>query len=209
MVPFRRRIRPCLVLLAVSISLAGQLGVAAAADTEPTIVVVGVAPLPGAGAEADKIPHAIQGLSAADLSRSGAPSFTTALGDRLGGVTVSDNLDDPFQPDILYRGFSASPVRGTPQGLAVYQNGVRINEAFGDALNWDLVPDLAIQRVTLTANDPVYGLNALGGALTLDMKTGFSAPGGEADLSGGAFGRREASMQYGAHADLWGVYLIA
>ncbi len=30
---------------------------------------------------------------------------------------------------------------GTPQGLAVYQNGVRINEVFGDTVNWDLIPE--------------------------------------------------------------------
>ncbi|HEY2658463.1 MAG TPA: TonB-dependent receptor [Caulobacteraceae bacterium] len=192
--------------------MAVELSVCSGAETaevEPTVVVVGVAPLPGAGAEIEKIPHAVQGLSADELSRSDAPSFTAALGDRLAGVIVANNLDDPFQPDILYRGFAASPVVGTPQGLAVYQNGVRINEAFGDALDWDLIPDLAIHRVTLTANDPVYGLNALGGALVLDMKSGFSAPGGEASLSGGAFGRREAALQFGAHADRWGIYVAA
>jgi hypothetical protein len=31
-------------------------------------------------------------------------------------VNINDNLDDPFQPDPLYRGFEASPAHGTPQG---------------------------------------------------------------------------------------------
>ncbi len=191
------------------LGLSALCGGADAADTEPMVTVVGVAPLRADGVEIDKIPHSVQSLSAEDLQGSGAPSFTAALGDRLGGVALADNLDDPFQPDILYRGFAASPVLGTPQGLAVYQNGVRVNEAFGDALNWDLVPDLAIQRLTLASNDPVYGLNALGGALVLDMKDGFNASGGDVSLSGGAFGRREAALQYGAHDGSWGLYVAA
>ncbi len=52
---------------------------------------------------------------------------------------------NPFQPDFYFRGFDASPVSGTPQGLAVYQNGVRINEAFGDTVNWDLIPTSAVK----------------------------------------------------------------
>lgn len=70
-----------------------------------------------------------------------------ALDARLGAININDTLDDPFQPDILFRGFEASPVLGTPQGLAVYQNGVRINEAFGDTVNWDLLPSIAINKV--------------------------------------------------------------
>jgi len=86
------------------------------------------------------VPGNVQTLLAADLSRDGSASLTGAMNSRLGSVTINENLDDPFQPNILYRGFEASPVLGTPQGLAVYQNGVRINEAFGDTVDWDLSP---------------------------------------------------------------------
>ena len=102
-------------------------------------------------------------------------------------MSVNDNLNDPFQPDILYRGFEASPVLGTPQGLAVYQNGVRINEAFGDTVNWDLIPDIAVDHLTVLSANPLYGLNALGGAVVLSMKNGFDDPGGDAQVSGGSF----------------------
>ena len=89
-----------------------------------------------------------------------------------------------FEPDLFYRGFDATAVTGTPQGLAVYQNGTRINEAFGDVVNWDLIPANAIDRTTIIAANPIFGLNALGGAVTVTMKNGFTWQGFEADLRG-------------------------
>ncbi len=53
------------------------------------------------------------------------------------------------EPDIIYHGFIASPVAGTAQGLAVYVNGARFNDPFGDTVNWDLIPAIAIQSVTV------------------------------------------------------------
>ena len=58
----------------------------------------------------------------------------------LPGVALSSQTGNDFQLDFNYRGYVAGPVIGTPQGLAVYQNGVRINEVFGDVVNWDLIP---------------------------------------------------------------------
>ena len=133
-----------------------------------TVTVTATTPVPGSEIDADKLPYNIQTLSANDITREGSASVTTALNDQLGSVNINDNLDDPFQPNILFRGFEASPVLGTPEGLAVYQNGVRINEAFGDFLNWDLIAPGAIERVTIVGSDPVYGLNALGGAVVVE-----------------------------------------
>jgi iron complex outermembrane receptor protein len=171
----------------------------------PTVVIEATA-IPGSVIDLDKIPGNVQTLYSADLTRSGAASLTAALTTRLGSVSANDNLDDPFQPDILYRGFEASPVLGTPQGLAVYQNGVRINEAFGDTVNWDLIPALAIQRVDIVSSNPVYGLNALGGALTVRMKNGFDAPGAQIEPSGGSFGQRGVAAEYGASSEHFGIY---
>ncbi len=78
---------------------------------------------------------------------------------------------------------------GTPQGIAVYQNGTRINEAFGDVVNWDLIPEMAIARMTLMPNNPLFGFNATGGALSIEMKNGFNYQGTEAQLLGGSYGR--------------------
>src|SRR5580658_5230594 len=107
--------------------------------TGPTVQVIGTTPLPGTGIDRDKVPANVQSLTSSDLASEGSPSLINSLTDRAGNVNVNATLDDPFQPDILFRGFEASPVIGTPQGLAVYQNGVRINEAFGDTVNWDFI----------------------------------------------------------------------
>ncbi len=170
-------------------------------------VVVEATPISGNTIDIDKIPANVQILSAVDLSRDGSASLTGAMNSGLGSINVNDNLDDPFQPDILYRGFEASPVLGTPQGLAVYQNGVRINEAFGDTVNWDLFPDIAIDRVELVSSSPAYGLNALAGAISVSMKSGFTYQGTDVELSDGSFGRRSAELQYGVSSDHVAFYI--
>jgi iron complex outermembrane receptor protein len=173
-----------------------------------TVTVTATA-IPGAEIDIDKVAGNVQVLTSADLIRDGSASLTNALNSNLSSISINDDLDDPFQPDILYRGFEASPVLGTPQGLAVYQNGVRINEAFGDTVNWDLFPDVAIDRVELVSASPLYGLNALGGAISITMKNGFSYQGGDLELSGGSFGQRSATLQYGVNNGIFGFYVAS
>ena len=152
-------------------SLAGAQTAAPVAEpaqiTLPPVEIVGTTPLvAGIGIDRDKVPSNMQTLPArTSPGRAGA----ARLGPRsaLSSVNLNDNEDNPYQPDVQYRGFTASPVLGTPTGIAVYQNGVRLNEPFGDNLTWDLVPDFAIDRLSIIPTNPVYGLNALGGALVL------------------------------------------
>ena len=173
------------------------------------IVVVGTTPVPGMSVNVDKVPGNVQTLKASDLSQDGSPSLIGGLGTRLGSVSINDTLADAFQPDILYRGFEASPVLGTPQGLAVYQNGVRINEAFGDTVNWDLFPDIAIDRVDIVSANPLFGLNALGGAISVTMKNGFGFHGLDGQLSGGSFDQRQGAVEFGANNGTFGFYAAA
>jgi iron complex outermembrane receptor protein len=170
-------------------------------------VVINATPVSGAKIPLDDIPANVQVLSTADLSRQGTASLTTALNSELGSINVNDDVVDPFQPDILYRGFEASPVAGTPQGLAVYVNGVRVNEPFGDSVNWDLILPTAIEGVEVTSSSAVYGLNALGGAIAVTMKNGFNHPGGDLELSGGSHRRQELTAQYGVHRGILGFYM--
>ena len=138
------------MVLAVTFVGVGASGGAYAAD-EPDqspslneIVVVGTTPVPGMRMNADKVPGNVQTLHSSDLTKgTGTSDLLNSMSSQLGSVNFNDNSADPFQPDVLYRGFEASPILGTPQGLAVYQNGERINEAFGDSVNWDLIPDIA------------------------------------------------------------------
>jgi len=192
-------------------SLAGARGAEAAADEAPPsvspLVVVAPTPLAGVGIEADKLPAATQTLDAGDLQRRGSLALTDALEQRTPGLSLSDSQGNGFARDLNYRGFSASPLQGQAQGLAVYMGGVRLNEAFGDTVNWDLIPEAAVGRVELVTGDPAFGLNALGGALSLTMKTGESAPGRVLNVEGGAFGRGFASAEYGAARGPWSAYV--
>ncbi len=169
--------------------------------------VVGVTPLPGAGVDRDRLAAAITVVDGGDLAARGAASMADALNERLGAVTLEGTTTNLFQPTLRFRGFTASPLLGLPQGIAVYQNGVRINEPFGDTVQFDLMPQFALDRVQLSAgSDPTYGLNALGGALALDLKNGFDNRGFAGELSGGSFGRLTATAEYGAGSGPWAFY---
>lgn len=165
-------------------------------------------PEPGS-IDRDKVPANVQTMSASDFDHATTPSLLDAMSRALPGVSSSDQTGNPFQLDLNYRGFTASPVIGTPQGIAVYQNGVRINEVFGDVVNWDFIPESAIRQMTLVPNNPIYGLNALGGALSIDMKNGFTYRGVEGELRGGSFGRRSASLEAGGQQGNWSSYINA
>jgi iron complex outermembrane recepter protein len=178
-----------------------------ASVTLPAIEVIGTSPIPGTGIDRDKVPANVQSLGASDLTREGTPSLLRSVVDQTGSASITDTLGDPFQPDLFYRGFAASPVLGQPQGLAIYQNGVRVNEAFGDTVDWDLIPDFAIKRVDIVSANPVYGLNALGGAVIVTMKNGFTDQGFNSEFAGGSFGQRSAILEYGQQAGNFAGYI--
>ena len=170
-------------------------------------IVVTATAIPGTTIDIDKIPGNVQVLSAADLTREGSASLTSALNSNLISININDDLDDPFQPDILYRGFEASPVLGTPQGLAVYQNGVRINEAFGDTVNWDLFPDIAINQVELVSSSPrLWPQRARRRHLGHDEERVHLSR-RDVELSGGSYGQRAVTAQYGVNSGAFGFYV--
>lgn len=173
-----------------------------------TVTVIGVSPLPGTTIDANKLPGEVENISVTRLSSDRPqPLIPDLARSELADVSLNDEQGSPFQPDFVYRGFEASPIAGVAEGVAVYQNGVRLNESFGDSVNWDLVPQFAVERFTLQSNNPVFGLNAIGGALTLAMKDGFGFDGTNAELSGGSFGNFGGNAQYGAQFGRAAVYL--
>ena len=177
---------------------------AARAVRKPRVVYVySTTPAAGSGSsiDVDKIPASVNFVDATRIARTGSLNIADALQQQVPGISVSEVTGNPFQPNIEFRGFVASPVAGTPQGLAVYQNGVRINEAFGDTVNWDLIPTTAIKSVSVVTNNPAFGLNALGGAVNVQMKDGFNYQGAEIDTMGGSFGRVQSSGQWGKQVD--------
>ena len=179
---------------------------ALAQDAEE-ITVIGVVPS-GAGMELAKIPYPVQTADAEDIANDVAVSLADFLRGAFGSVSLNDAQNNPLQPDLQYRGFTVSPLLGLAQGMAVYQNGVRINEPLGDTVNWDLLPQSAIGNIALTGGaTPLFGLNSLGGAMVVNMKDGFSHEGSSADLSTGSFGRSRGSLEFGGNNGAFGYYL--
>ncbi|HWF97724.1 MAG TPA: TonB-dependent receptor [Steroidobacteraceae bacterium] len=161
-------------------------------------MIVANAPLPGFGLPLAQIPANVQTATSQDLQNAQVANVAQYLSERFMGVNVSDSADNPLQLDINYHGFTASPLVGTPEGLSVYVDGVRVNESFGDTVNWDLIPQPAVASVSLiSGSNPVFGLNTLGGALSLQTKNGHDSPGTELEAYGGSFGRRSLQMQTG------------
>jgi hypothetical protein len=163
----------------------------------PQIDVSATSPVGGAGVDPDKVSGSTQTLFADDFSRTYSPSITDTLMQRVPGVSTTDVQGNGFVQDLRYRGFAASPLQGTPQGLAVYMNGIRVNEAFGDTVNWDLIPTNAINRTDIWTNNPVFGLNALGGAVNIQMKNGFTYSGTEVETQGGSRTAAPEAAQFG------------
>ena len=169
--------------------------------------VVGITPVLGVGIDRDRVAGIVTIIGAEELLAQGAASFADTLHGRFGPVTLEGTTTNPFQPTLRFRGFAASPLLGLPQGIAVYQNGVRINEPFGDTVQFDLMPQFAVDQVQLSAGaNPTFGLNALGGALSLRLKNGFEHQGFRGEFSAGSFGRTTATAEYGANNGRWAFY---
>ncbi len=174
----------------------------AAALEAPTVEIIGTTPLPGIGVPVNQVPANVQAATGAEIQKQKTLDLSEFLDNNLGSVTLNHGQNNPFQPDVNFRGFSASPLLGTPQGLSVFMDGVRVNEPFGDVVNWDLIPQNAISTINLIpGSNPVFGLNTLGAALSVNTKSGFQYPGASASIYGGSWGRMAAEVEYGAHGE--------
>ena len=173
------------------------------------IRVIGQTPLSSNMSQEKNIIGSAQYVGAEDITRAQATSLADHIRNQLVSVNISDVQNNPFQPDVQYRGFTASPLLGLPQGISVYLNGVRFNEPFGDTVNWDLIPLAALNSVALySGSNPAFGQNTLGGALSLKTKNGFNYTDNEVDVRFGSFGQQQYTIQSGGNNGDWGYYFI-
>jgi outer membrane receptor protein involved in Fe transport len=193
----------------VYLSLAPRAAFAQAAPAQPppapptvavTVDVIGTTPLPGVDVTLDKMPSPVQTAIARDLDEAGALDLSAFLNRRMNGVYVNETQGNPFQPDVNYRGYTASPLLGTPQGLSIFMDGVRLNQPFGEVVSWDLIPRLAIASLTLIpGSNPLFGLNTLGGALSIQTKDGHANPGTSVQATYGSNQRRNIEFEHGGY----------
>jgi len=174
----------------------------------PAVNVVGTTPLPGLGIPLNRVPANVQSAGSKDIEQQKTLDLTDFMNQNLTGVNVNETAGNPYQSDVSFRGFTASPLLGTPEGLSVYVDGVRVNESFGDIVNWDLIPEAAIANITLMpGSNPVFGLNTLGGALSVQTKSGAQYPGTTLEAYGGSFGRRDAEFETGGSKGAFDYFL--
>ena len=176
-----------------------------APDSETVFVRAGA--LPGAALDPSTLPMKTEVLTPQDIARFGSPQVLQSLESQAAGVSLSQAQNNPFQPNLTYRGFEASPLAGNAQGLAVYVDGVRFNQPFGDVVNWDLLPDIAIDQLTVESANPVLGLNALGGAIGIRFKNGFTHQGTNVLALGGSYGRFQGAFETGVQGENQALYV--
>ena len=167
----------------------------------PALEVVGSTPLPGPAGSAARLAAPVQVIDGEALAARPGESLPDLLNGQLGSVFINDIQGNAWQPDINYRGFTASPLLGTPQGLSVYVDGVRLNQPFGDVVSWDILPRSAIAGMSLMpGSNPLFGLNTLGGALAIQTKDGLSHPGTAVQMVAGRQRRSSLEFEHGGSA---------
>ena len=197
-----KMLRPSWVSWAVMTLCAGTHAWAQDAVELPVVTIVGTMPIPGMSQPLSEIASAVQTANSKDLADSQALDLSSFMNQRLGGVYVNEVQGNPHQMDVNYRGFTASPLLGTPQGLSVYMDGVRMNQPFGDVVSWDLIPRSAIHNMTLMpGSNPLFGLNTLGGALSVQTKSGLNSPGTSVQTTVGSSQRRSVELEHGGRND--------
>ncbi len=197
-----QKLRPTLVSLAVLAVCTSTGALAQAVDQLPVVTVVGTMPIPAISQPLSEIPSAVQTANSTDLANSQALDLSSFMNQRMGGVYVNEVQGNPHQMDVNYRGFTASPLLGTPQGLSVYMDGVRMNQPFGDVVSWDLIPRSAISNMTLMpGSNPLFGLNTLGGALAVQTKSGLTHAGTAVQTTIGSHQRRAVELEHGGRND--------
>ena len=199
----------CLLFAAPSVSVAQSSQNETPAESQETppqepaalnfnVTVIGTTPLPGVDIELVKIPAPVQLVNDREMFESGALNLSDLMNRRMNGVHVNEVQGNPFQTDVNYRGYTASPLLGTPQGLSVYMDGVRLNQPLGEVVSWDLIPQMVIASSTLMpGSNPIFGLNTLGGALSLQTKDGRNNAGTSVEAFYGADARRSIEFEHG------------
>jgi iron complex outermembrane receptor protein len=199
--------RKALSLMLVTAMMNGAAFAAEDSVELSNMQVIGVTPLHGVGLPEDMIASNVQSATAEDIERVQALDLSDFMNKTLGSVSLNQAQNNPFQPDLKYRGFTASPLVGNAQGLTVYMDGVRANEPFGDAVNFELIPESAIASINLMpGSNPLFGLNTLGGALSIQTKNGFTHEGHELEAYTGSFGRDSVSVSTGGNDGDFGYF---
>ena len=181
-------------ILAISISISST---AISEETlTGTIDVYSASPLPSIGLPKSMVPANIQTIKASELNKQSGATIADYMVNNLQGVTVNEVGGNPFQLELNFRGYNATPISGNPQGLSVYIDGIRANQPFSNTVLWDLIPNFAINDMQVIAgSNPVYGLNTLGGSMSMQTKSGQNFKQKNIDVTAGSWARNSSGCR--------------
>lgn len=170
-------------------------------------LLLAAAPIPALAQEATQIVVTAPGgmidldearaLDLAAIDASGRPDLGRALERAIPGLTLGEAAGNPWQASLNWRGFSAGALQGMEQGLAVYLDGVRFNQPFGDVVLLDLMPDTVLVSAQVNDANPVLGRNALAGSLLVQTGDGVSLSGLRAQADVDSEGMVGGAVSYG------------
>jgi outer membrane receptor protein involved in Fe transport len=110
----------CAALSALAQEVAPNANPAAQLEA-PTVEVIGTTPLPGIGTPINEVPANVQAITGAEMQKQESVSVPDYLDRNIGSVSINESQGNPFQPDVNFRGFTASPLLGVPRGLSVFR----------------------------------------------------------------------------------------
>lgn len=162
------------------------------------IDVYSATPLPSIGLPVNMVPSAVQIVTSEEVVEQSGVSIADYMVNNLQGVTVNEVGGNPYQVELNYRGYNATPIAGNPQGLSIYIDGIRANQPFSNNVLWDLIPNFAIEDMQLVGgSNPVYGLNTLGGSMSMQTKSGRTFNKSALDILVGSWGRHVGLVESG------------
>ena len=195
---FSLKLKPISLAVMTVVAATSVAYAADAAIKVDEVQVVSTTPLASLGVSINDVPSNVQIGNAKDIKQQQSTNVADFLNENLGSVNISNGTGNPYQADVEYRGFTASPQLGQPVGLSVYVDGMRVNEPLGELVNWDLIPMNAISSINLMpGSNPLYGLNTLGGALSVTTKNGADYSGLSATASLGSWGGHQFQFEGG------------
>ena len=104
-------------LLALALASSASLG-AAEKLTTSTINVYSATPLPSLGLPLNIIPANIQIATPKAINAQSGVSLADYMSTNMQSVSVTEMAGNPWQPEVTFRGYSASPLLGMPQGMS-------------------------------------------------------------------------------------------
>jgi iron complex outermembrane receptor protein len=167
-------------------------------------IIVNARRLPDSGDSEAALPAAVTVISRRDIEASSARTLQELLAG-WAGFTVVDNTGNGIETAIGLRGFSDG------NALAVYVNGVRVNEPDSNLAHLEFIDLASIERIEILpgAGSASRGGGATAGSINIILRGGEDPGADVLRASGGSLATREAAVQSSRRFGRHGYFLSA